>query len=180
MFAKRLLHFRAYWWSKSFVSYNCVHNLIDCAFPIIIDDVHYGNFFIGQFLYEPPNLNVFKEQAKRFDFPENEYLDALKKVPIVSKNDLETFSEFIKEFIDIISLSGMKNLKEIENRKLIEESEKEFKTTFELAPTGMAIVNLKGYFTKVNKSFCDMLNYSKTELLKKTFKEINTPRWFRW
>ena len=50
--------------AKPYVSYVCPHGLVDNATPIVIDGVHYGNFFTGQFFLEKPDMDFFPAQAK--------------------------------------------------------------------------------------------------------------------
>jgi len=62
-----------------------------------------------------------------------------------------------------------------ESEELILKSEEKFRLTFEKAPIGMAITDLKGNFLKVNQSLCDALGYSQEELLNLTFAHITHP-----
>jgi len=103
------------------VSYLCPHGLIDNAAPIIIEGKHLGNFFTGQFFLEKPDLEFFKKQAKLYGFDEKEYLEALKKVPIWTKEKLNLYLDFIKSFIQIIADLGLTNLRGIETNKEIKE-----------------------------------------------------------
>ena len=105
------------------VSYRCPHGLVDNVTPIIVDGIHYGNFFTGQFFLEKPDMDFFRTQAKKYGFDEDAYLDAVKKVPVWSQETLNSYLYFIKELITLISESGLKKLKEIEARKHIEETE---------------------------------------------------------
>jgi len=105
------------------VSYRCPHGLVDNATPIVIDGIHYGNFFTGQFFLDDPDVDFFKEQAKKYGFDEHAYLDAVTKVPVWSEEQLNSYLFFIKGLIEVISSSGLKKLKEIEARRKIEESE---------------------------------------------------------
>ena len=57
----------------------------------------------------------------------------------------------------------------------LRKSEEQFRLTFELAPIGMAISNLKGKFTRVNQALCEALLYSEAELLELSFAEISHP-----
>lgn len=91
------------------VSYRCPHGLVDNATPIIIDGVHYGNFFTGQFFMEPPDLEFFKQQAQRYGFDEPAYLDAVKRAPIWNQDQLNSYLYFIKGLIEVISNIGLKN-----------------------------------------------------------------------
>lgn len=106
------------------VTYKCPHGLVDNATPIIIDGVHYGNFFTGQFFLEPPDLEFFKAQAVKYGFNEEEYLDAIKKVPVWTQEQLRDYLFFIKGLIEVITSVGTKNLNEIETRRKLERSEK--------------------------------------------------------
>jgi PAS domain S-box-containing protein len=60
-------------------------------------------------------------------------------------------------------------LKEEKIRKSVErtlrESEKRFRTMFELSPAGIILLDEKGIIIETNSSFCDMLGYTKKELI---------------
>ena len=68
---------------------------------------------------------------------------------------------------------------DITNRKQAEEalleSEERFRTAFENAATGIALMTNDGYFMKVNQTLCRILGYSEEELLDKTWVEITEP-----
>lgn len=110
------------------VSYHCPHGLVDNATPIIIDGQHLGNFFTGQFFLEAPDLGFFREQAKRYGFDETAYLEAVQKVPIWTQEQLNSYLFFIKGLIEVITNVGLKNLREIETREKLRESEARYRT----------------------------------------------------
>jgi len=60
----------------------------------------------------------------------------------------------------------------IEAEKVLSESEKRFRDTFEFAPIGMAIVSLKGRFLQVNSALCSLLEFTTEELLSKNDREL--------
>ena len=68
---------------------------------------------------------------------------------------------------------------DITARKRVEaamrESEERFRQTFELAASGMAHVTLDGHFLRVNRSLCQILGYSREELVGSSVKEISHP-----
>ncbi|MHB1686013.1 MAG: PAS domain-containing protein [Ignavibacteriaceae bacterium] len=68
---------------------------------------------------------------------------------------------------------------DITKRKLDEaalrESEERFRSSFENAVIGKAIINTKGNFLKVNNSFCKMIDYSEYELCQMSFENITHP-----
>ena len=57
----------------------------------------------------------------------------------------------------------------------LQESEERFRSAFDDAAIGMALVNLEGNFFKVNQSLCEITEYQKQELLSLTFQEITHP-----
>ncbi|HEX5749559.1 MAG TPA: PAS domain S-box protein [Archangium sp.] len=57
----------------------------------------------------------------------------------------------------------------------LRNSEERFRTSFEDAPIGMALVGLDGRFLSVNGSLCGIVGYSPKELLTKTFQDITWP-----
>ncbi|MEI7990361.1 MAG: PAS domain S-box protein, partial [Chloroflexota bacterium] len=148
------------------VTYECPHGLVDNATPIIIDGIHYGNFFTGQFFLEEPDTAFFKAQAQKYGFNEEAYLNAVKKVPVWSREQLNSYLFFIKGLIAIISESGLKKLEEIEAREQIEKSEERANAILHLMHDGFWIMNPQGgQIIDTNEALCDMLGYTREEML---------------
>jgi two-component system cell cycle sensor histidine kinase/response regulator CckA len=155
------------------VSYRCPHGLIDNATPIIIDGIHYGNYFTGQFLLEPPDLNFFREQARRYGFDEEAYIEAVKKVPIWTQEQLNSYLFFIKGLIEVIVSTGLKKLREIEARKKLEESEERASTILNQMQDGFWVTNTQGgQIIDVNEAMCSMLGYTRDELLRMSVADV--------
>ncbi|MES2265234.1 MAG: PAS domain S-box protein [Bacteroidota bacterium] len=57
----------------------------------------------------------------------------------------------------------------------LEISEKTFRNAFEYSPIGVVLVSTEGDFLKVNKSICELLGYTESELLSKRFQDITHP-----
>ncbi|MCX6100526.1 MAG: PAS domain S-box protein, partial [Candidatus Bipolaricaulota bacterium] len=55
------------------------------------------------------------------------------------------------------------------------ESEERFRRIFEESPIGMVTVGLDFRFTRANSAFCDMIGYTESELLTKSFVDITHP-----
>jgi PAS domain S-box-containing protein len=70
-------------------------------------------------------------------------------------------------------------VRDITERKAAEaalrESEERFRTSFEHAPIGMAIVSLDGLLLQVNRSLCDILGFSESQLVGKGLASITHP-----
>lgn len=66
--------------------------------------------------------------------------------------------------------------KEYGRRRLaVEESEERFRGAFDHAAIGMALVAPDGRWLKVNQSLCDLVGYTREELLKRDFQSITHP-----
>ncbi|TVP67690.1 MAG: PAS domain S-box protein [Leptolyngbya sp. LCM1.Bin17] len=70
-------------------------------------------------------------------------------------------------------------VRDISDRKTIEEalrqSETRFRLAFEDAAIGMTLVSLEGKFVQVNRALCDITGYSEAELLQLNFQQITHP-----
>ncbi|MCZ7402759.1 MAG: PAS domain S-box protein [Candidatus Methanoperedens sp.] len=154
------------------VSYRCPHGLVDNATPIIIDGIHYGNFFTGQFFLEKPDMEFFRSQAKKYGFDEDAYLEAVKKVPIWTQEQLNSYIFFMKGLIAIISESGLKKIKEIETRKQIEESQERHRIILQTAMDGFWMTDMQGHLLEVNEAYCRMSGYSEQELLTMSISDL--------
>jgi len=56
--------------------YKCKNNMWDIATPIMVGGQHVGNVFSGQFFFEgePLDYELFRSQARRYGFDEEEYI----------------------------------------------------------------------------------------------------------
>ncbi|SED12059.1 PAS domain S-box protein [Pseudomonas anguilliseptica] len=68
---------------------------------------------------------------------------------------------------------------DISDRKAVEDqlrlSQQRFSNAFSLAPQGMALVSLQGQWLEVNDQLCEMLGYSREQLLCSDFQQITHP-----
>jgi two-component system, LuxR family, sensor kinase FixL len=57
----------------------------------------------------------------------------------------------------------------------LEESEQRYRSTFEQAAVGIAHISLDGKFLRINQRFCDIVGYSRPEMLERKFQDITYP-----
>src|SRR3712207_4826773 len=60
-------------------------------------------------------------------------------------------------------------------QEALRESEERFRATFEQAAVGISHNSLDGRWLRVNQRLCDIVGYSREELLEKTFQDITHP-----
>ena len=92
--------------------YRCKNNMWDCATPLVVDGLHLGNIFTGQFFFddEPLDCDFFREQARRYGFNEQQYLDALNNVPRLSRETVHRGMSFLMKLAQMVSSMGYSNL----------------------------------------------------------------------
>jgi len=145
------------------VTYCCPHGLVDNATPIIINGKHLGNFFTGQFFLEKPDLEFFKAQAATYGFDEKLYLEAVVKVPVWSKQQMESYLFFIKSFTEVLAGMGYTNLREIESKKIIIASEAKYRSLVNNLMEGIVIIDFKGKILFANPAVSQILGYHAAE-----------------
>ncbi len=90
--------------------------------------------------------------------------------------DVETYSGPIDvqgRKLVYIAIQDISERKKME--KALLESEDQFRTIFENAPVGIAMVGLDDTILKANRSYCETLGYSEKELQRKKFNDFTHP-----
>ncbi len=154
--------------AQPFITYKCAHGLIDSALPVIIDNVHLGNFFTGQFFFEKPDLEFFKMQAEKYNFQKDNYLEAINKVPIWSPEKLNLYLAFIKDFVEMITCTGLKCLKERQLSESQQEANKRNQQTIQCISDWIWEVDAHGIYTLCTSNVEKILGYSPQEMIGKS------------
>lgn len=83
---------------SDFIAYRCMDNLHEISTSINVEGVHIASLVIGQFFYEGEkvDLEFFTNKEHEFEFNEDEYINALKKVPVYSKEKILNIIEYYK------------------------------------------------------------------------------------
>ncbi|CAG1020796.1 Diguanylate cyclase DgcM [Methylococcales bacterium] len=97
---------------EDFAIYNCLNGLVDTAMPIVVDGQHVANVFTGQCFTEPPDFEFFRGQARQYGFDEVDYLDAIAKVPVLSRQRIEIITQVYAQIARMLASSGLVRLRE--------------------------------------------------------------------
>jgi len=87
---------------QDFTIYQCKNGLTDAASPLIIDGKHLANILIGQFHLQEPDLDFFRRQAQEHGFDEDDYLAAIKEVPMMDEARLPSILGFLSGFAKMV------------------------------------------------------------------------------
>lgn len=167
-----------------FKLYKCKNNMWDIVTPIMLNERHLGNLFLGQFLFddEKPDYELFRKQALHYGFDEQEYLAALERVPRWSHDTVQNVMSFYAKFAMVISGLGHKNLflsKTLSERDALvhslSNSESKFRHYLELAPMGISVNDSRGAYRYVNPVGTEISGYSNEEMMAMSILDIILP-----
>ena len=151
------------------IAYKCKNGLWDVAFPIFIENKHIVNIFIGQFFYDDEVIDFpfFEQQAQQYNFDKTEYLNAVKQVPLLSREEVDLLEKFNVIFAQILAKMGKSNLllKKEKTKELrvaneqIKDREEKFKTIFNQSPIGLNIYDIEGNLLDCNPACLSMFGF---------------------
>jgi PAS domain S-box-containing protein len=156
----------------SFKLYRCKNNMWDIATPIIVGGRRLGNLFLGQFLFEDesPDREVFRSQARRYGFDEEQYLSALESVPRWSRETVDTAMAFYMKLAHILSTQSYSNIKLArslaEQKRLansLRESEQRYRALFDESRDGVWLNARDGALIDANEAFLDLFGLTREE-----------------
>lgn len=136
---------------NKFNFYKCHNGLYDVAIPIIIKGEHIANLFTGQIFFEDPDISFFKKQAKKYGFDEELYIKYLMEVPIVSKKEVRSAMEFLKNIMQMIIELTAERLDQEALVKKIKEKELTYKALFDYSGVAIAYFTVNGDVISYNE-----------------------------
>lgn len=166
--------------------YRCHNGLVDVAVPIVINGKHIANLFSGQFFFEPPDLEYFLRQAKRYGFDEDQYLNKVREVPVVAEERVKIAMDFLLNMTEMVAEMTMQRLEQLQlndalqqNQLLLETQNRQLKLAKEKAEQsdqmhssilrtsmdGFWLIDTEMRILEVNDAYAKMSGYSVTELL---------------
>ncbi|OHU88445.1 MULTISPECIES: PocR ligand-binding domain-containing protein [Pseudoalteromonas] len=160
--------------------YRCKNGLVDVATPVIIEGQHIANLFTGQFFFEPPNLEEFRQKARNVGFDEEQYLDAIQRVPVYSESEIEAHFAFLAKLAEMVAEMGANTIKIKQmNKKVIQEHDvlaSSFSKFIEMAPIGVVKNRIdNGRFLLANDAFSRLVGTDKLSLMSQTLRELIAP-----
>lgn len=149
--------------------YKCKNGLVDVATPITIDGQHVANLFTGQFFLKAPDLDEFRLRAQKIGFPEESYLEAIRRVPVYSEEEIRDHFDFLVTLAQMIAEMGASNnqIKQL-NAKIQRDNElmaRSVDNFVAIAPVGIIKNSLHdGRFISANAEFERFTGYTDHEL----------------
>jgi signal transduction histidine kinase/ligand-binding sensor protein len=97
-----------------YVATQCLKGLMNCAMPVRVKGELVATLLMGQFLHEPPDLEFFRRQAQELGVDEQAYLEALRQVPVISKERLLVIMEAQARLAQTLATMGLERVQLLE------------------------------------------------------------------
>ena len=157
-----------------FKLYKCKNNMWDIVTPVFSGSQHVGNIFSGQFFFEgePLDYELFRSQARKYGFNEEEYIAALEKVPRLSREAVDTGIAFLMKLANMLSQLSYSNINRAQSlaerdalMDTLRESEEKYRNIVETANEGIWCLDAEARTTYINEKMAEMLGYSQEEMI---------------
>lgn len=88
------------------VAYSCHAGLVDFAAPIMLNGKMIGSFIGGQVLTSPPDEFAFRQTAKELGINQDRYVQAVNRVKILPRKQIDDAADFLSTIARLISESA--------------------------------------------------------------------------
>jgi diguanylate cyclase (GGDEF)-like protein/PAS domain S-box-containing protein len=97
---------------EKYVEYKCLNQMWDIAMPIYLEGQLVAALYLGQFFYSDEIIDYdrFRKQAQEYHYNEEEYMQALKEVPIFSREAVLNMLNYYQNYIQMLVEYGVKTL----------------------------------------------------------------------
>ena len=148
--------------------YNCLNaGLIDCAAPVIVAGYHLATILAGQVLEEPIAAEAAIERAKAIGIKDREdYLQALEKVPLMTRERLLAVVNLMSEITQTISELAL------QKDQLHKHSQHYLSRLINSVSDCILSTNADGRITIVNQAGVKMFGYETVQLIGESIRKL--------
>lgn len=141
----------------------CKNGLLDYATPVVIEGHRLATLFLGQVLDSAPNVSFFQEQATKFGYDAEAYEEAIRDVPIVSEEQMESLMECMVSMAQMLAASGLAKLRQnILEEDLTKSTNQriQLEDILNYSPVGVGWSNIDGKIEYINQQFTKLFGYT--------------------
>jgi two-component system cell cycle sensor histidine kinase/response regulator CckA len=145
--------------------YRCKNGLWDIGVPIMVAKRHLATIFLGQFFYEgeTPDRDYFIRQAQEYGYNLSEYLAALDRVPVFTKDEVDNIIAYNKSFSRFMAELAERSLSTFEADQALRDSEYKFRVLTETSHAAIFLYQ-KEKIVYANPATAGILGFAEEEL----------------
>ena len=143
----------------------CQHGLLTGATPFVVKGVHLGNLLAGLAFPEKPDVDAYRQRARKYGFDEDDYLDALSAVAIMDRKKIEDILGYLAETATTMSDVSLRNM-------LIRKNEARLVATLNSIAEAVITTDMDGLITHINPVAQELTGWAAHECLNKPLAEV--------
>ncbi|WP_419770575.1 MAG: diguanylate cyclase [Candidatus Marinarcus sp.] len=141
----------------------CKNGLVDYATPIVLEGKQLATLFLGQVLNKEPNMEFFSKQAKKYHYDETSYLQAISRVPVVEKKQMESLMDCVVKMAHMLAMNGLSKFREASLKHDLNENKEQkihLKDILDSSPVGIGWSSSEGKIEYLNHQFTQLFGYT--------------------
>src|SRR5688572_10916386 len=108
-----------------------IRGLFQYARAIQLEDREIGTLFLGPVFHAKPDEETFRQWVQKFGFDETAYLEKVKRVPIVTEQQAQSFVEFLVQLIQRMAKKGLDEKRLIASLTASQEQETKLQRAYD-------------------------------------------------
>lgn len=150
-----------------YIEHRCLNNMWDIGVPIIIGEEQLATLYLGQFFYDDEIIDIefFRNQAKKYGFNQEEYINSLYKVPRFTRKKVKLMIDYYLGLVSTLAESGLRQLEYKKTQKQLANKQKYFNSIVNSVNEAIFIYDINGKILDVNETAINKFGYSRDELM---------------
>lgn len=140
--------------------YKCQNGLNEIGVPVNVDGFHVATIIIGQFWFDYDNINenYFIQQANMYGLDHNEYINAIKSLPVYTKDKINNIIEYYQNLVSILVKDSILELKFQKIKQQSDKKQKGLRMLNSLYSKSSKTVELEYRLESVQRIIIETLN----------------------
>ena len=108
-----------------------ISGLFKYVHAIRVESRDIGTLFLGPVFHAPPQNDVIRQLAQKFGFDETAFLENVKRVPIVTEEQVQSYLEFLVQIIQRLAEKGLNEKRLVERLAASQERETKLQSAYD-------------------------------------------------
>lgn len=144
------------------------NGMLDFVYPITIGGIQEAALVIGPFFTKVPQEDFLQKQAQEDGFDEKEYIVALKKLPIIAEDSLESIKIFFTILANFIGDMGQGNLNQLKKVSFLQN-------IINAIPSPMFYKDVRGIYQGCNNAFAEFMGMPREKIIGSSVYDLSPP-----